>query len=76
MGPLIMKYIGNQPYQRLFDSFTHKWNYQSEVNPAIGINPVDIPSSWMNLATGEKFICIDNTIDANVWQGNLGTVIS
>lgn len=43
--------------------------------PAIDTNPEQAGASWLNLSTGELFFCTDNTINFNVWVGQLGTTI-
>ena len=50
-------------------------NIVSQNNPAYNTNPPYAPFIWTNYVTGEMFVCIDNTKDNNVWQGQAGTTI-
>ena len=53
-----------------------RFDYVNTGNPTININ-LRVPyASWVNLTTGEIFICIDTTPDVNVWVGQRGTTIS
>lgn len=71
-----MKLIGNQISYDIVDPNFEKWDYWQTSDPLITTNPSHLFMTWMNLSTGEKFTCVDNTTDANVWQGNLGTLIA
>lgn len=44
--------------------------------PLLGTENFLMELIWLNESTGELFICTDNTIDVNVWVGQLGTIIS
>ena len=44
-------------------------------NPTASNNPLFIGKKAINSITGEVFICTDNTVDSNYWQGQLGTII-
>ena len=71
-----MKYIGNPPPLEIDQAFsTDRWDYVMTGNPAVDTNPSSYPVTWLNLTTGEEFICIDNTVGVNVWKGTLGTTI-
>jgi hypothetical protein len=70
-----MELIGNQISYDIVDPNFEKWDYWQTSDPLNTTNPSHLFMTWMNLSTGEKFTCIDNTIDANVWIGNLGTVV-
>lgn len=48
--------------------------YYSDTNPAYNTNPPYAPFMWVNRVSGELFVCIDNTKDYNVWQGQSGTL--
>jgi hypothetical protein len=52
------------------------FNYTSTSNPTTTTNPLISNASWLNTATGEVYVCIDNTENANVWVGNLTDFIS
>jgi len=43
-------------------------------DPTIDSN-IDTDILWVNKVTGEIFTCVDNTINQNIWQGQLGTLI-
>jgi len=62
-----MKYIGNQPGLEIVQSFADKWDYVQLANPTGSVNPSQPYTKWLNAATGEEFICTDNTPGANVW---------
>lgn len=51
------------------------FDYEDVVDPAVTVNPPTIPVTWANTGSGELFICTDNTPDANVWVGQLGTTV-
>ena len=39
-------------------------------NPAYNTNPTDgVGTKWVNTTSGQIFICIDATTDANEWMG-------
>ncbi len=38
-------------------------------------NPPYTPYLWINIDTGEVFICTDNAVNSNVWVGQRGTSI-
>jgi len=42
-------------------------NYEVSGNPNASVNPAFTPCTWLNTLTGCKFLCTDNTPDANVW---------
>ena len=49
---------------------------RSNENPTITTNPSEKGILWVNYATNEIFVCIDNTYDNNIWKGNQKTIIS
>jgi len=51
------------------------FDYVSEENPTIDVNPIDRGKTWVNVTTGEVFVCTDITVGVNVWVGQLGTII-
>jgi hypothetical protein len=53
-----------------------KFDYVNKGNPTIDVNPRTLYATWMNVTSGELFICTVNTIGVNVWSGQLGTLIS
>ena len=59
-----------------YDVRTQKVKFISESNPTTDINPEDENVIWYNKATGEIFICTDNTPNKNVWIGTSGTVVA
>lgn len=67
-----MRYIGNSPGLTQVPS---PYDRHEMTSPTTNVNPEEYPTSWVNTLTGERFVCIDNTVDANVWVGNLGTTI-
>jgi len=42
-------------------------------DPTISSNPASVGDEWINRVTGEKFICTDNTVNANVWKNQRRT---
>jgi len=52
------------------------WDYLSASNPAVDTNPDFLFVHWLNTDSQEWFVCIDNTVGANIWKGNQGTTIS
>ena len=48
---------------------------KSASDPAIDTNGA-VGDQWVNTTSGEMFVCIDATIDANIWQGQNGTNIN
>jgi len=68
-----MKFLGNQISYEFVDHYLIKWDYKETTDPATTTNPAHLFAVWMNLTSGEKFTCIDNTVGANVWEGNQGT---
>lgn len=53
----------------------HNYGHIEASNPTASVNDEILYERWLNSATGEVFVCIDNTVDANVWVGNQGTTI-
>lgn len=47
----------------------------STSDPSQYVNPAFIGACWHNTTTGEQFVCIDNTADANIWRGQMGTTV-
>ncbi|TEY00360.1 hypothetical protein [Campylobacter sp. US33a] len=41
--------------------------YKVGADPTDDVNPLKVGVTWVNTTTGEIFICIDNTENANVW---------
>ena len=52
-----------------------QFDYVSKGNPTIDVNPRKQYATWMNITTGELFVCTKNTIDANSWRGSYKTII-
>lgn len=44
-------------------------------NPTTQINPPAVGAEWVNVVSGELFVCIDASANTNVWAGQLGTTI-
>ena len=53
-----------------------QFNYVNPVNPAVDTNPTVRFATWVNLNTGELFICTDNSPGLNIWVGQSGTTVS
>jgi len=49
---------------------------RSNENPTTTINPSENGILWVNYTTNEIFVCMDNTLNQNIWKGNNGTSIS
>ncbi len=52
-----------------------QFDYVNKGNPTIDVNPRTLYATWLNLTTGELFICINNSINTNVWSGMFSTVV-
>ena len=46
------------------------FDYINTADPTVSVNPRVTPCTWLNEITGYIFVCIDNTLDANVWVDN------
>ena len=51
------------------------FDYAEPNDPAINVNPPCTPVVHFNTVSGELFVCVDNTIGANRWIGQMGTVV-
>ena len=51
------------------------YHHVADRDPAYNDNPPVVPYMWLNGVSGELFTCIDNSLDWNVWQGALGTLV-
>ena len=51
------------------------FDYYQASNPTINTNG-SVDDLWFNTITMELFICRDATVNANVWEGDKGTIIS
>lgn len=49
---------------------------RSNQNPTVTTNPSEKGILWANYSTNEIFMCMDNTLNQNIWKGNNGTSIS
>jgi len=67
--------IGNQINFTQEDQWAHKFDYVFQGNPAFNTNPPRPNMNALNAVTGELFFCVDNTLDSNIWVGQLGTEI-
>lgn len=61
-------YLGNPKLIAMTQDNIPVANFEYPVNPTASVNPVRVPVTWLNTTTGCKFICTDNTTDANVWK--------
>jgi len=59
-----------------YDVRTQKINYVEDTDPTPKINPEQVNVVWYNRISGEIFICVDNTPDANRWIGTSGKIIA
>jgi hypothetical protein len=50
-----------------------QFDYVNPANPTISVNPMKSWATWLNVTTGELFICVVNTTDNNEWSGQHGT---
>ena len=51
------------------------WHIETS-DPTTSVNDKLLFTTWLNTTTSEIFVCTDNTVDANVWVGQLGTTVS
>ncbi len=51
------------------------FDYEELTNPLITTNAKK-HSKWLNLTTAELFVCLDDTVDANIWFGSNGSIAS
>ena len=70
-----MKYLGNSPPLDITTYDAERYDYVFYGNPTDSVNPSCLYATWLNASTGEVFVCRDNTVDQNVWTGQLGTLI-
>jgi len=52
-----------------------QFDYVNPGNPTISVNPKKLYATWLNISTGELFICLDVDFGSNVWRGQFGTTI-
>lgn len=71
-----MKYIGNIPELNIVHTTADRYDYVYASNPTIDVNPSVSYATWLNITTGELFVCKDTTEDLNIWQGQLGSTIT
>jgi len=45
-------------------------------DPDTDTNPDAVGDRFINTTSGELFVCIDATTDANKWEGQLGTSVA
>ena len=69
-------YLGNSNYVLTNRATQLPHNYIYAGNPTIDVNPPILNMTWLNTVTGEIFVCLGNGIGANLWQGQLGSVVS
>lgn len=68
-----MGHIGNQLNYEFMDSI--RFDYLGTDIPTKFLNPPRPYMNYLNTLTGEVFFCSDNSIDSNVWKGQLGTEV-
>jgi len=51
------------------------FDYVKTTNPTVNVNPGFVGATWLNLTTGEVFVCLDNTPGENDWAGQKHTRI-
>lgn len=61
-------YLGNPKLIVMTQDNIPVANFEYPVNPTASVNPIRVPVTWLNTVTGCRFICTDNTTDANVWK--------
>jgi sugar lactone lactonase YvrE len=52
-----------------------QFDYIQKGNPTIDVNPKTQYATWLNVTSGELWICTDNTKGFNWWKGNNGHAI-
>lgn len=63
--------LTNTLYWTLFiDAVSNGFDYALPSDPLATTNPILEGATWVNKATGEIFVCTDNTPNSNVWVGN------
>lgn len=62
-----MGFLGNPALVLVTQHDLPAANYVMSSDPTSSINPVRVPSTWLNILTGKIWVCTDNTEDANVW---------
>lgn len=70
------KYIGNHPVGEIVQYSGSRWDYVNTENPSYDTDPDKTGATWLNLTTGEEFVCTNNTAGFNEWVGSLGTWIN
>lgn len=63
-----MKYLGFPRLRMTSQETMPIANFEYAADPTATVNPPLTPVTWLNTTTGNVFICIDNTTDANVWE--------
>lgn len=70
-----MNYVGNIPEQNVIHTTMDRYDYVSPENPTIDVDPSTLYTTWLNVSTGELFVCRSNEVGLNMWIGQLGTTI-
>lgn len=52
------------------------YDYISDENPTGAVNPKLDHATWLNITTGEVFVCDDPTVGQNYWVGQQGTIVN
>ena len=71
-----MNYIGNIPELNIVHTDSDRYDYVFASNPTIDINPSVPYATWLNITSGELFICTSNTVDENSWRGQNGSSVN
>ena len=64
------------PYYNMINTKIINSSENPKTNTNISSEDLKLGILWINNVTGEVFTCIDNTLDKNIWIGQLGTKIS
>ena len=63
-------YIKNKP------DVENKFDYVSNDNPTVSLNPSKANATALNTTSGEIFTCVSNAKNENIWIGQLGTKVT
>ena len=70
-----MKYLGFPRLRMTSQETMPIANFEHAANPTATVNPPFTPVTWLNTTTGNVFVCIDNTANANVWINCAGRTV-
>jgi hypothetical protein len=60
--------------QQLENAANISFDHEEMADPTESSNST-LHAKWLNLLTSELFVCLDNTVDKNIWMGSSGAVI-